>query len=50
VPAILDPTYPLFIKNFFYHQLDPSAKFRQFEVDMDYDDLDCYDEVSDFLF
>jgi len=50
VPTILDDTYPVFIKDFLYHLVDPAANFRQFQVDMEYEDLDCYDEVSEFLF
>ena len=50
VPPILDHTYPVFIKDFLYRQLDPASKFRQFVVDMEYDDLDCFDEVEQFIF
>ena len=50
VPHILDDRYPRFLTNFLYREVDPSTKRKQFQADITIDELDCYDEVQDFLF
>lgn len=50
VPKLWDDSYPDFIRKFLFQQVDPRSKFKDFRVDMDYTDLDCYDEVEDFIF
>ena len=50
VPKILDLGYPKFLTNFLFAQVGPRAHFKDFRVDMEYTDLDCFDEVEDFIF
>ena len=50
VPHVLDDSYAIFLKNFLYREVDPSTKRKQFQADIEIEELDCYDEVRDFIF
>lgn len=50
VPRVMDTRWKKTLTGFLFHQVNPDNKHRAFQVDVENDELDCYDEVKDFIF